>query len=540
MKSFHSFITERRRNPGRPGGPGPSEAERVEAKGNTSKGSVNPSRTPRFRGRARNFSIDDILRDARRGAAAAADKTPEQTPLKRPVRVTNNPSGQTITNLPGGNIPDEQKFATLERIAKQKSSKSVAAADDVSVQMRTQAADTAARAKETGPAKKIKLGATTAGGEVKTYKLGQSSQPSKEAAKTLQRMTTADPVTTKRLQSNLSRSDAARQAAARRSRLATAADKTLTNIRGEVRGTASRMSAAVEKTRAADKALADKANEILKQTRAKTPPTVKATPTPTPAPKPTAAPKPKAVELPKFTKPAPTKVAPPPQTLNKFLRPRPVADVKPKAMPSPATATQTPAPKPQFRSTTPKSTIPSDVPADVANQMRSTGYDKPGSSTSADKARITKKIETLTPSQSATNRAVNRAVKQAVRKPQVRAIRGASTALKGLGVAGTALDARSEYLYRKNELGQSASTATAGSAARTGGGLAGGRLGAIKGAQLGGKFGPKGALIGGAIGGIAGYLGGSSLGTKAFDAVQSPKSAAKSYKQFIKGLSGNK
>ena len=303
---------------------------------------------------------------------------------------------------------------------------------------------------------------------------------------------------------------------------------------------ATRMSAAVEKIRVADKELADKANEILKQTRAKTPPTVKATPTPTSAPKPTAAPKPKAVELPKFTKPAPTRVAPPPQTLNKFLRPRPVADVKPKAMPSPAAATQTPAPKPKFRTTTPKSTIPSDVPANVAKQFVDAGYDKPGSSTAAEKARITKKIKDLTPSQSATNRAVNRAVKQAIRKPQVRAIRGASTALKGLGVAGTALDARSEYLYRKNELGQSASTATAGSAARTGGGLAGGRFGAMKGAQLGGKFGPKGALIGGAIGGIAGYLGGSSLGTKAFDAVQSPKSAAKSYKQFIKGLAGNK
>ena len=37
MKSFHSFITEkkRNRNPGRPGGPGPSEAERAAAKGNT-------------------------------------------------------------------------------------------------------------------------------------------------------------------------------------------------------------------------------------------------------------------------------------------------------------------------------------------------------------------------------------------------------------------------------------------------------------------------------------------------------------------------
>ena len=459
---------------------------------------------------------------------------------KRPVRVTNNPSGQTITNLPGGNVPDEQKFSQLEKLAKQKSSKSVAAADNVSTEMRTQAANTAARAKKTGPAQRRPLGDTTKGGPVKTFKLGQSGQPSKEAARTLQRMTTADPTTTARLQANLRKADTAKPAPTRRARLSAASDRVIRNIRGDARGTAARMAAAVDKTRAADKALADKANEILKQTRAKTPPTVKATPTPTPAPKPTAAPKPKAVELPKFTKPAPTKVAPPPQTLNKFLRPRPVADVKPKAMPSPAAATQTPAPKPKFRTTTPKSTIPSDVPADVAKQMTSAGYDKPGSSTAADKARITKKIETLTPSQSATNRAVNRAVKQAVRKPQVRAIRGASTALKGLGVAGTALDARSEYLYRKNELGQSASTATAGSAARTGGGLAGGRLGAIKGAQLGGKFGPKGALIGGAIGGIAGYLGGSSLGTKAFDAVQSPKSAAKSYTQFVKGLTGNK
>ena len=104
---------------------------------------------------------------------------------KRPVRVTNNPTGQTITNLPGGNIPDEQKFAELERIAKQKSSKSVAAADDVSPQMRTQAADTSARAKRTGPAQRRPLGDTTKGGPVKSYRLGQSGQPSKEAARTL-------------------------------------------------------------------------------------------------------------------------------------------------------------------------------------------------------------------------------------------------------------------------------------------------------------------------------------------------------------------
>ena len=347
-----------------------------------------------------------------------------------------------------------------------------------------------------------RLADTTRGGPVKTFKPTQPAPAPK-------------PEAVKKSVPTLSR----------RGALSKQVDPILKDLRSQgasQRALQSRMSAAVDRTRAADKALADKANEILKQTRAKTPPTVKATPTPTPAPKPTAAPKPKAVELPNV----------------KPIKPKGIIGTTRQGAPITTSTTRTstnptPAPKP-------KSTIPSDVPADVAKQMRSAGYDKPGSSTAADKARISKKIETLTPSQSATNRAVNRAVKQAVRKPQVRAIRGASTALKGLGVAGTALDARSEYLYRKNELGQSASTATAGSAARTGGGLAGGRFGAMKGAQLGGKFGPKGALIGGAIGGIAGYLGGSSLGTKAFDAVQSPKSAAKSYTQFVKGLTGNK
>ena len=187
---------------------------------------------------------------------------------KRPVRVTNNPTGQTITNLPGGNIHDEQKFAELERIAKQKSSKSVAAADDVSPQMRTQAADTSARAKRTGPAQRRPLGDTTKGGPVKSYRLGQSGQPSKEAARTLQRMTTADPTTTARLQANLRKADTAKPAPTRRARLSAASDRVIRNIRGDARGTAARMSAAIDRTRAADKALADKATEALKQIRA--------------------------------------------------------------------------------------------------------------------------------------------------------------------------------------------------------------------------------------------------------------------------------
>tara|TARA_R100000805_G_C3623023_1_gene128545 strand:- start:2244 stop:3623 length:1380 start_codon:yes stop_codon:yes gene_type:complete len=78
MKSFHSFITEkkRNRNPGRPGGPGPSEAERAAAKGNTSKPNANPRRFSgpgaRFRGPGSGLSVDDILTAVRPKGAAAA------------------------------------------------------------------------------------------------------------------------------------------------------------------------------------------------------------------------------------------------------------------------------------------------------------------------------------------------------------------------------------------------------------------------------------------------------------------------------------
>ena len=179
MSTFKRILTEKnRRDYGRRGG----------------DGGIKGTRTTPF--------------DKREAKAKVDNPQKYQTPSRgsnRPVRVTNNPSGITITNMPGGNIPDEQKFSQLEKLAKQKSSKSVAAADDVSPKMRTQAADTSARAKQTGPAQRRPLGNTTTGGPVKTYKLGQSGLPSKEAARTLQRMTTADPTTTARLQANLRR-----------------------------------------------------------------------------------------------------------------------------------------------------------------------------------------------------------------------------------------------------------------------------------------------------------------------------------------------
>jgi hypothetical protein len=96
--------------------------------------------------------------------------------FSRPNRVTANPSGYTITNLPGGNIPDEQKFANLERLARQRQSKSAAAASDVSPEARTQAANTAARARETRPGQRRPLGDTTRGGPVKVTQL-KPSQP---------------------------------------------------------------------------------------------------------------------------------------------------------------------------------------------------------------------------------------------------------------------------------------------------------------------------------------------------------------------------
>jgi len=95
----------------------------------------------------------------------------------RTSRVSANPSGYTITNLPGGNIPDEEKFANLERLARQRQSKSAAAASDVSPEARTQAANTAARARETRPGQRRPLGDTTRGGPVKVTQL----KPSKPA-----------------------------------------------------------------------------------------------------------------------------------------------------------------------------------------------------------------------------------------------------------------------------------------------------------------------------------------------------------------------
>jgi hypothetical protein len=389
---------------------------------------------------------------------------------KRPVRVTNNPTGQTITNLPGGNIPDEQKFSQLERIAKQKSSKSVAAADDVSVQMRTQAADTAARAKETGPAQRRPLGDTTKGGPVKTMRLGDPGAPSKEAAKTLDRMRTADPVTTKRLQSNLSRSDAAKQAAARRARLSATADKALRDIRFDAkrtspgaRRTLARMSAAVDKTRAADKALADKATEALKQIRADSKP-------------------PTTAQLIKQTQQKPP-TAPKPPTVTK------------PTLPTFASKGQTALPG-----------VEKVKPGSRTLRGSAAQVNKPAPITKADVVRQS-------------NTAVADAAKQ-TRASSASRLKGF---LRGAGYVGAGLEAAGEYKRRK-DMGQDTATAAAGSGTRVAGGATGAKLAAGLAAKTlsplalapfpGAR--PLYALGVGAAG-VGGYTLGADWATKGFD-----------------------
>ena len=378
---------------------------------------------------------------------------------------------KTGSSAPGVYRPE------LEKSLSQKTSPNVAAASDFDTAVgggeraTRQALNTAARAKETKPSTGTKLDNVTQGGPVKTYKLGQSGQPSKEAAKTLQKMMTADPITTKRLQSNLSRSDTARQAAARRARLSATSDKVLRDIRFDAKRTSpgarrtfARMSAAVDKTRAADRALADKANEILKQTRAD------AKTASTTAPKPAPTSKPRVVRG---------------------------ANTLPKGqvLPKPAPATQASAPK-QFA---PGSSGTVSTSKNVLNVIDT----KPSRPKVA--PRTSSEVLKL-------QRAVNRGIRQ----------RAASGLLKGAGVAAAGLEARGEYLSRLDK-GQSQATALKGSASRVGGGWLGAQTGAGLGAKIGSVLGPKGAAAGGLIGGVAGYMGGAELGTKAYDAARNFK-----------------
>jgi hypothetical protein len=221
---------------------------------------------------------------------------------------------------------------------------------------------------------------------------------------------------------------------------------------------------------------------------------------PEPTSKPTAAPKPRSVQLPNVTKPAPTRVAPPPLTQNKFLRPTPTPQPKPTAAPAPVT--QAPAPKPQFKGS--KQFAPgSSGKVSTGKNVLDAIDNKPSRPKVA--PRTSQEVLRL-------QRSVNRGIRQ----------RAASGLLKGAGVAAAGLEARGEYLSRLDK-GQSQSTALKGSASRVGGGWLGAQTGAGLGAKIGSVLGPKGAAAGGLIGGVAGYMGGAELATKAYDAARNFK-----------------
>ena len=130
----------------------------------------------------------------------------------RPVSSQNKDLADAIKKFfdtPGSiesNIPKDEIISRLERQTQQKPSRSAQAAADVAdinpdaARLRNQAAEIAQRSRETKPPSRYPLADTTPGGPVKI---------TRQAAKTLQRMTTADPTTTARLQANLRAADTA-------------------------------------------------------------------------------------------------------------------------------------------------------------------------------------------------------------------------------------------------------------------------------------------------------------------------------------------
>jgi len=110
-------------------------------------------------------------------------KTPEQADqeisTKQKQRGTQPSSAKTQRELKGfgqSKNSAEDDVSKLEKLARQRQSKSAAAASDVSPEARTQAANTAVRARETKPPQRRPLGDTTKGGPVKVITL-KPTQP---------------------------------------------------------------------------------------------------------------------------------------------------------------------------------------------------------------------------------------------------------------------------------------------------------------------------------------------------------------------------
>ena len=143
------------------------------------------------------------------------------------------------------------------------------------------------------------------------------------------------------------------------------------------------------------------------------------------------------------------------------------------------------------------------------------------------------KTQLLKPPGTSSTAVADKVVKQmqdAAKKKSASNVRTLSRIGKGLGAVGAGLEAQGEYMRRK-DLGQDTSTAVTGAATRTSGGIGGAAIGGKLGAKFGSVFGPKGALLGGTAGSIYGYMVGADKATQAFDNISKGGS-----KGFAKGL----
>ena len=154
--------------------------------------------------------------DRREARANIQDPSRSNNPADNPADVVRR--FFNVKDEPGAvssNVSKDELLKRLERQTQQKPSRSAQAAADVAdinpdaARLRNQAAEVAQRSRETKPPSRYPLGDTTKGGPVTTMRLGDPGAPSKEAARTLQRMKDADPTTTARLQANLRAADTA-------------------------------------------------------------------------------------------------------------------------------------------------------------------------------------------------------------------------------------------------------------------------------------------------------------------------------------------
>ena len=296
-----------------------------------------------------------------------------------------------------------------------------------------------------------RLADTTRGGPVKTFKPTQPAPAPKPA-------TVKKPVPT----------------LSRRGALSKQVDPILRDLRSQgasQRALQTRMAAAVDKTRAADRALADKATEALKQIRSDSKPTT--------------------------TKPLTT------SQIIKQNQP------KPPTAPKPSTVTQPTLPTFASKGQTALPGVERPRPGVRTYRGSAALVNKPAPVTTADVTRTTR-----------------RAITNTARRATVDAARKLNTGLRVTGVVGAGLEAAGEFKRRK-DMGQDTATAAAGSGTRAVGGAVGAKLAAGTAAKVlsplalapfpGAR--PLYALGVGAAG-IAGYTGGADAATKGFDYVK--------------------